>query len=116
VVTAGFGSTVVAADVLWSDPVLEPGLKTNDSRGIGLTFGPDVTEVSWRWRLQLSVGADLEPVVHAKQQAPWVETSGCRQLMQRHEGSNSHSHDGCMHLECPFSSFHSQGRFIGPLP
>jgi hypothetical protein len=44
-VPAGLGSTVVAADVLWSDPVLEPGLKTNDSRGIGLIFGPDVTEV-----------------------------------------------------------------------
>lgn len=27
---------MVAADVLWSDPILAPGLALNDSRGIGL--------------------------------------------------------------------------------
>ena len=42
----GKGSTVVATDVLWSDPVLEPGLQLNDQRGIGVVFGPDITEVS----------------------------------------------------------------------
>lgn len=42
---AGCGSSVVAADVLWSDPVVEPGLQINDARGVGLTFGPDVTQV-----------------------------------------------------------------------
>jgi len=35
--------SVIAADVLWSDPVCEPGLRNNDARGVGLTFGPDVT-------------------------------------------------------------------------
>ena len=33
---AGMGASVVAADVLWSDPILAPGLDLNDSRGIGL--------------------------------------------------------------------------------
>ena len=42
----GKGSTVVATDVLWSDPVLDPGIKLNDQRGIGVVFGPDITEVS----------------------------------------------------------------------
>jgi len=40
----GTGSSVVAADVLWSDPVAAPGMQTNDARGVGLTFGPDVTQ------------------------------------------------------------------------
>ena len=41
----GVGSSVVAADVLWSDPVAEPGLRANVARGVGLIFGPDVTQV-----------------------------------------------------------------------
>ena len=45
----GFGTSVVAADILWSDPVADPGLQTNDTRGVGLIFGPDVTQVcGWR--------------------------------------------------------------------
>ncbi|GAX74026.1 hypothetical protein CEUSTIGMA_g1476.t1 [Chlamydomonas eustigma] len=40
----GTGLSVVAADVLWSDPVAAPGLESNDVRGVGLTFGPDVTQ------------------------------------------------------------------------
>lgn len=44
--SAGVGSSVVAADVLWSDPVAAPGLCANHARGVGLTFGPDVTQVS----------------------------------------------------------------------
>jgi hypothetical protein len=36
---------VVAADVLWSDPVMEPGIQENVQRGVGLTFGPDITQV-----------------------------------------------------------------------
>lgn len=42
---AGQGSTVVAADVMWSDPSAEPGLHMNDSRGVGVVFGADITEV-----------------------------------------------------------------------
>ena len=36
---------MVAADVLWSDPVGEPGMQVNEARGVGLVFGPDVTQV-----------------------------------------------------------------------
>ena len=46
---AGEGSSTVAADVLWSDPVLTPGLQANDARGVGLVFGPDQTQVRCRW-------------------------------------------------------------------
>ena len=42
----GRGSTVVATDVLWSDPVVEEGLCLNSSRGVGVIFGPDVTQAS----------------------------------------------------------------------
>ncbi len=44
-IRAGQGSTVVAADVMWSDPSAEPGLQMNDSRGVGVILGADVTEV-----------------------------------------------------------------------
>ena len=39
------GTSVVAADVLWSDPIAQNGLQVNEARGVGLTFGPDVTQV-----------------------------------------------------------------------
>lgn len=32
------------SDVLWSDPAQEKGLSRNDSRGLGLVFGPDMTD------------------------------------------------------------------------
>ena len=41
----GRGSTMLATDVLWSDPVAEPGMTLNDGRGVGVVFGPDVTQV-----------------------------------------------------------------------
>ena len=40
----GLGASVIAADILWSDPGSELGLTTNDARGVGLVFGPDVTQ------------------------------------------------------------------------
>ena len=43
---SGRGTTIVATDVLWSDPVAKDGLATNDSRGVGITFGPDITQVT----------------------------------------------------------------------
>lgn len=43
---AGIGAGRLATDVLWSDPVMEEGFKENDARGIGMIFGPDMTEVS----------------------------------------------------------------------
>ena len=40
----GTGVKQLASDVLWSDPAPTPGLLANDARGIGLVFGPDVTQ------------------------------------------------------------------------
>ncbi|KAK9839890.1 hypothetical protein WJX84_007689 [Apatococcus fuscideae] len=40
----GLGAAAIAADVLWSDPVADPGLELNEQRGVGTVFGPDVTE------------------------------------------------------------------------
>lgn len=39
-----YSTNMVATDVLWSDPVQEPGLANNDSRGVGMLFGPDITK------------------------------------------------------------------------
>jgi serine/threonine-protein phosphatase 5 len=39
-----FATNIVATDVLWSDPVSEPGLACNDARGVGMLFGPDITQ------------------------------------------------------------------------
>lgn len=36
--------SLAISDVLWSDPVLEEGIQENSERGLGLMFGPDVTE------------------------------------------------------------------------
>ncbi|KAL3146432.1 hypothetical protein ABBQ32_003111 [Trebouxia sp. C0010 RCD-2024] len=40
----GVGKSVVATDVLWSDPSAQPGLVENEARGVGLLFGPDITQ------------------------------------------------------------------------
>jgi serine/threonine-protein phosphatase 5 len=40
----GLGASRLASDVLWSDPVGEPGFQPNLARGVGMCFGPDVTE------------------------------------------------------------------------
>ena len=42
----GAGKSVVATDVMWSDPAPGPGLVENEARGVGLLFGPDVTQVT----------------------------------------------------------------------
>jgi hypothetical protein len=41
----GLGASLLATDVLWSDPVKDEGFCENFSRGIGMVFGADVTEV-----------------------------------------------------------------------
>lgn len=46
----GLGASRLATDVLWSDPVGEPGFQPNLARGVGMVFGPDVTEVRGRGR------------------------------------------------------------------
>ncbi|KAK2408653.1 serine/threonine-protein phosphatase [Trifolium repens] len=38
------GQNLIPGDVLWSDPSKTPGLSPNKERGIGLIWGPDVTE------------------------------------------------------------------------
>jgi serine/threonine-protein phosphatase 5 len=38
------GQNLIPGDVLWSDPSLELGLSPNVERGIGLLWGPDVTQ------------------------------------------------------------------------
>lgn len=43
---AGLGASKMATEVLWSDPAKAPGLFANESRGVGLIFGPDITKVS----------------------------------------------------------------------
>ena len=41
----GLGASRLATDVMWSDPVMEPGFAVNEVRGgVGMIFGPDVTE------------------------------------------------------------------------
>ena len=40
----GLGARTLATDVLWSDPVRGEGISVNEGRGVGLCFGPDVTE------------------------------------------------------------------------
>lgn len=42
----GIGEAQLAADVLWSDPapMNQPGFEENYARGIGMVFGPDITE------------------------------------------------------------------------
>ncbi|CAM0147085.1 unnamed protein product [Urochloa decumbens] len=38
------GQNLIPGDVLWSDPSLEMGLAPNKERGIGLLWGPDITQ------------------------------------------------------------------------
>mmetsp|Transcript_4314 Transcript_4314/g.27480 ORF Transcript_4314/g.27480 Transcript_4314/m.27480 type:complete len:639 (+) Transcript_4314:214-2130(+) len=40
----GIGHKAVPADILWSDPGPDNGLKENLERGVGLVFGPDITQ------------------------------------------------------------------------
>lgn len=40
----GKGPNLIPGDVLWSDPSMEMGLSPNEERGIGLIWGPDITQ------------------------------------------------------------------------
>ena len=56
----GLGTSRLASDVLWSDPVGERGFQPNVARGVGMCFGPDVTEVRaprTGWRCLASQGS-----------------------------------------------------------
>ena len=45
---AGLGASRIAADVLWSDPVMEEGISLNDSRGVGIKARQHLLLVSGR--------------------------------------------------------------------
>lgn len=80
-VHAGTGKSVIATDVLWSDPAPQPGLVANEARGVGLLFGPDVTQVHL-WQKELLCqhknllyavhGSHVSSVVVLDQQWPCV--------------------------------------------
>lgn len=62
---SGRGKTVIAADATWSDPVLEPGIHINTVRGVGLVFGPDITQVCPQvsGRMHCAVGHTLVQLI-----------------------------------------------------
>lgn len=69
---SGFGTNVIPGDVLWSDPSPENGLSHNDSRGIGLLFGPDCTqEFMEKHKLKLIVRSHEGP--DARDKRPEME-------------------------------------------
>jgi serine/threonine-protein phosphatase 5 len=55
---------LVACDVLWSDPVNDPGIRVNEARGCGTVFGPDVT-------------------------AEFLSANGLRLIVRSHEGPDA---------------------------
>jgi hypothetical protein len=63
----GLGASRLASDALWSDPVLDSGFRPNDARGVGMCFGPDVTEVGMRPSLpdMVTVAGSLALVLDA---------------------------------------------------
>jgi serine/threonine-protein phosphatase 5 len=48
------GANLIPGDVLWSDPSNKPGLSPNKDRGIGLLWGPDMTE-EFLYKYQMKV-------------------------------------------------------------
>lgn len=57
----GTGAARLATDVLWSDPLLDPGFQFNTTRNIGMVFGPDVTQArpgdeAWGWGVVVKHG------------------------------------------------------------
>ncbi|XP_024517518.1 serine/threonine-protein phosphatase 7 isoform X1 [Selaginella moellendorffii] len=63
------GNNVIPGDILWSDPSPNPGLASNEGRGIGLVFGPDCTqEFMDKHKLKLIVRSHEGP--DARQKRP----------------------------------------------
>eukprot|EP00891_Asterochloris_glomerata_P000772 jgi/Astpho2/772/gw1.00016.111.1_t len=60
----GLGASKMATEVLWSDPAKAPGLFANESRGVGLIFGPDITKA-------------------------FLEENGLRLIIRSHEGPDA---------------------------
>ncbi|KAL6765533.1 Metallo-dependent phosphatase-like protein [Haematococcus lacustris] len=67
----GLGTSMVASDVLWSDPVMEPGLHPNLARGVGLVYGPDMSQA-------------------------FLQANGLRLILRSHEGPDARDKRGDM--------------------
>ncbi len=70
----GFGTTIVAGDVLWSDPVSDPGFAFNDSRGVGMVFG----ECLW---FNAGAGWSLVPIRMIQAASAGFYGTPCAQLV-----------------------------------
>ncbi|GAQ91309.1 protein phosphatase 5 [Klebsormidium nitens] len=71
------GRNPLPSDVLWSDPGLDPGIVTNDSRGIGLVFGPDCTQTFLEsHRLKLVIRSHEGPDAREKREGMHAMLSG----------------------------------------
>lgn len=79
----GMGAAAVATDVLWSDPAPSGGLVLNDSRGVGLIFGPEVTET-------------------------FLQRNGVRLVVRSHEGPDARANrdDGMKGMEGGYAVDH----------
>jgi serine/threonine-protein phosphatase 5 len=54
------GANLIPGDVLWSDPSNKPGLSPNKDRGIGLLWGPNMTEeFLFKYQIKVSVQTKL---------------------------------------------------------
>ncbi|KAF3331249.1 serine/threonine-protein phosphatase 7 [Carex littledalei] len=56
------GANLIPGDVLWSDPSNKPGLSPNTDRGIGLLWGPDMTEeFLYKYQIKLIIRSHEGP-------------------------------------------------------
>lgn len=75
----GEGRSMIAGDVLWSDPILEDGLRQNVNRGIGIQFGPAQTrEFMERENLKLIIRSHEGPDArHDRPEMPSIMEGFC---------------------------------------
>jgi len=75
----GEGRTMIAGDVLWSDPIAEDGLRHNDARGIGIQFGPAQTRQFLRAeKLKLIIRSHEGPDArHDRPEMPSIMSGFC---------------------------------------
>ena len=84
---AGLGASRIAADVLWSDPVMEPGISLNDSRGVGIKasaplpqFAPGTSGIRDNASTRSRVAAENEQCMC--QLTAWPDASWSQSLLQ----------------------------------
>lgn len=75
----GEGRSMIAGDVLWSDPIHEDGLRHNDNRGIGIQFGPAQTrEFMEREKVKLIIRSHEGPDArHDRPEMPSIMDGFC---------------------------------------